>query len=70
MTLNYVLDVLVCPIRCAQFFSDLTPAEVSDVFNTAQKVAKVLKAHYGTTSMQLAVQDGPDAGQTVKVRWI
>ncbi|XP_032822255.2 bis(5'-adenosyl)-triphosphatase isoform X1 [Petromyzon marinus] len=58
--------VLVCPLRPAERLCDLRPDEVSDLFVTAQRVAGAIGKHYGAPSLTLAVQDGPEAGQTVK----
>lgn len=58
--------VLISPLRLAERFGDLTPAEVSDLFQTAQTVSKVIEKHYNSTSLTITVQDGPEAGQTVK----
>lgn len=57
---------LVVPLRPAVHMSDLTPAEVTDLFMTTQKVSKVVNQHFGAFSSTIAVQDGPDAGQTIK----
>jgi diadenosine tetraphosphate (Ap4A) HIT family hydrolase len=48
--------------------SDLTAQEVSDLFQVSQKVQRVMENIHQTSSSTLAVQDGPDAGQTVKVK--
>ncbi|MEE6513856.1 hypothetical protein FKM82_021681 [Ascaphus truei] len=58
--------VLVCPLRPAERFRELRPEEVSDLFNTVQKVASVVEKHFGGTSLTISVQDGPEAGQTVQ----
>ncbi|GFR97283.1 nitrilase and fragile histidine triad fusion protein NitFhit [Elysia marginata] len=57
---------LVIPLRPAVHMNDLTPAEVTDLFLTVQRVSKVVNQHFGASSNTIAVQDGPDAGQTVK----
>ncbi|XP_065066823.1 bis(5'-adenosyl)-triphosphatase-like [Rhopilema esculentum] len=57
--------VLVSSIREAPRFSDLSHDEVADLFISSQKVSNVVKDVYNATSLTLAVQDGPDAGQTV-----
>lgn len=57
--------VLVCPLRPAERFRDLWPEEVSDLFNTVQRVSNVVETHFGGTSLTISIQDGPDAGQTV-----
>ncbi|XP_072438539.1 bis(5'-adenosyl)-triphosphatase-like isoform X2 [Chiloscyllium punctatum] len=58
--------VLVCPIRLTERFRDLQPDELTDLFQTSQKVAKVVEQHFKATSLTIAIQDGPEAGQTVK----
>lgn len=58
--------VLVSSIRPAPRFSDLTPAEVSDLFRVTQVISKVIEGHFGATSTTISVQDGPEAGQTVE----
>ncbi|GCB73242.1 hypothetical protein scyTo_0006688 [Scyliorhinus torazame] len=60
-------DVLVCPIKPTERFRDLQPEELTDLFQTSQKVAKVVEQHFKVTSLTIAIQDGPEAGQTVKV---
>jgi len=57
--------VLVSPVRCAKHLANLTPAEVSDLFLAVQRVSSVVQKHFGASSVTIAVQDGPDAGQTV-----
>ena len=54
-------------IRPACRFSDLTPAEVTDIFKVTQVVTKAIEDHYGASSSTVSIQDGPDAGQTVQV---
>jgi len=58
--------VLISPIRCVARISELDSAEVADLFRVSQHVASVIENHVGTSSATLAVQDGPDAGQTVQ----
>ncbi|XP_056130375.1 bis(5'-adenosyl)-triphosphatase [Lampris incognitus] len=58
--------VLVCPLRPAERFRDLQPDEVADLFSTAQRVAALVEKHFNATSLTIAIQDGPEAGQTVK----
>jgi len=72
--------VLIIPYRSVQRLTDLTPAEVSDVFTTVQKVQNMLASLYfgepgpwsdstpgkiEDGSFNIAIQDGRDAGQTV-----
>ncbi|KAG8177323.1 hypothetical protein JTE90_018349 [Oedothorax gibbosus] len=57
--------VLVTPIRCAKRLSDLTASEMSDLFLCVQKVQKNIEIEYKAGSSCVAIQDGPEAGQTV-----
>jgi len=70
---------LVIPYRHVKRLTDLTPAELSDVFTLVQRVQKMLAKTYFTSastdstnedivsegSFNVALQDGPEAGQTV-----
>ncbi|XP_054136949.1 bis(5'-adenosyl)-triphosphatase [Melozone crissalis] len=58
--------VLVCPLRPVERFRDLRPEEVADLFRTAQRVGSVVEKHFCGTSLTFSIQDGPEAGQTVK----
>ncbi|KAK7202408.1 HIT-like domain-containing protein [Myxozyma melibiosi] len=57
--------VMVCPNRVVPRIKELTPEEVSDLFITVQKVSSVIEAVYKAQSLNIAVQDGPLAGQSV-----
>ncbi|KAG8523868.1 Bis(5'-adenosyl)-triphosphatase [Galemys pyrenaicus] len=59
-------DVLVCPLRPVERFRDLRPDEVADLFQATQRVGTVVEKHFQGTSLTFAMQDGPEAGQTVK----
>jgi bis(5'-adenosyl)-triphosphatase len=60
--------VLVAPVRAsARRLTDLADHETAALFVTARKVQAMLERHYGVRSASVAVQDGPDAGQTVEV---
>ncbi|XP_068883766.1 bis(5'-adenosyl)-triphosphatase isoform X5 [Aphelocoma coerulescens] len=58
--------VLVCPLRPVERVHDLCPEEVADLFLTAQRVGNVVEKHFCGTSLTFSIQDGPEAGQTVK----
>ncbi|XP_061474741.1 bis(5'-adenosyl)-triphosphatase isoform X5 [Rhineura floridana] len=60
--------VLICPLRPVERFRDLHPEEVADLFHTTQLVGNVVEQHFGGTSLTISVQDGPEAGQTVKLQ--
>ncbi|XP_040850679.1 bis(5'-adenosyl)-triphosphatase [Ochotona curzoniae] len=58
--------VLVCPLRPVERFRDLRPDEVADLFQASQKVGTVVEKHFQGTSLTVCIQDGPEAGQTVR----
>ncbi|KAI9799406.1 MAG: hypothetical protein M1833_004106 [Piccolia ochrophora] len=58
--------VLVSPIRSTPRLSHLTPAEVADLFHTVQRVARMVERVFGAQGLNVAVQDGAAAGQSVK----
>ncbi|XP_070948101.1 bis(5'-adenosyl)-triphosphatase isoform X6 [Macaca nemestrina] len=58
--------VLVCPLRPVERFRDLRPDEVADLFQVTQRVGTVVEKHFHGTSLTFSMQDGPEAGQTVK----
>ncbi|XP_006822291.1 bis(5'-adenosyl)-triphosphatase-like [Saccoglossus kowalevskii] len=58
--------VLVSPLRVVERFKDLTPGEVSDLFCCTQHISKVVEEVFKASSLTIAIQDGPEAGQTVK----
>ncbi|KAM4624856.1 bis(5'-adenosyl)-triphosphatase [Polymixia lowei] len=58
--------VLVCPLRPVERFRDLRPDEVADLFSATQRVANLVEKHFNATSLTISIQDGPEAGQTVK----
>ncbi|CAD5116398.1 DgyrCDS5291 [Dimorphilus gyrociliatus] len=57
--------VLISPKRIAAKFTDLSAEEISDLWSTAQKVQKIMETEYATESSTLAIQDGPEAGQSI-----
>lgn len=57
--------VLVCPLRPISRLSQLTPVECADFFATVQKVSGVIEKQYSADALNVAIQDGPLAGQTV-----
>ena len=57
--------VLVSPRRVTPRVSDLSQAEVTDLVLTVQRVGNVIEKKYGATSLNIAIQDGADAGQSV-----
>jgi bis(5'-adenosyl)-triphosphatase len=57
--------VLVSPRRVVPRFNDLSVAEVQDLFVTVQRVSRMVERVFGASSLNIAIQDGVDAGQSV-----
>ena len=57
--------VLVSPIRSVPRFSGLSSVEVTDLFLTVRQVSSMIERVYKATSLNIAIQDGPDAGQSI-----
>ncbi|CAN6556254.1 unnamed protein product [Malus baccata var. baccata] len=53
------------PLVPVKRFGDLTADETSDLWITAQKVGSRLESYHKASSLTLAIQDGPQAGQSV-----
>ncbi|KAM0792820.1 hypothetical protein ACM66B_002586 [Microbotryomycetes sp. NB124-2] len=57
--------VLVIPKRVVPRFRDLTPAEVADLFACTHQISQVIEKEYKAHALNLAIQDGVAAGQSV-----
>ncbi|KAH8729047.1 HIT-like domain-containing protein [Phaeosphaeriaceae sp. PMI808] len=57
--------VLVSPRRVVPRFNDLSTAEVQDLFLTVQRVSRMVERVFDASSLNIAIQDGLDAGQSV-----
>ena len=57
--------VLVSPLRVVPRLRDLDQAELTDLILTVQRVGKVVERVFNASSLNIAIQDGPDAGQSV-----
>ena len=56
------------PFNTLTFFhrlSDLSPEEVSDLFLTVQRIGRLISRVYAASALNVAMQDGVDAGQSV-----
>ncbi|CAG9794514.1 unnamed protein product [Diatraea saccharalis] len=58
--------VLVAPLRLAERNEDLSEEEADDFYRTIRLVQKLMEKVHGTRSCTVTIQDGPDAGQTIK----
>ncbi|CAN6344238.1 unnamed protein product [Urochloa humidicola] len=58
-------NVLVCPKREVKRFADLSSDETSDLWVAAKEVGVRLEQYHKASSLTFAIQDGPQAGQTV-----
>lgn len=56
---------LICPVRRVPRLSQLNDAETSDLFLTVKRVSAMLERVYKADALNVAVQDGVDAGQSV-----
>lgn len=57
--------VLVSPRRIVPRFNDLSAAEVQDLFLTVQRVSRTVERVFHASALNIAIQDGVDAGQSV-----
>ncbi|KAL4783081.1 HIT-like domain-containing protein [Aspergillus varians] len=57
--------VLISPRRVVPRVADLTPPETADLFLTVRRVGRMVERVYGATSLNIAIQDGVEAGQSV-----
>lgn len=58
--------ILIVPLRTTVLtLSDLTVPESQDYFNTLQLIHRFIKWQYKADSINVAIQDGPEAGQSV-----
>ena len=57
--------VLVSPRRVVPRLSDLSQDEVADLFVTVQRVGRMVERVFNASSLNIAMQDGADAGQSV-----
>lgn len=57
--------VLVCPRRVISRFTELKTDEVVDLFKTVQLISRAVERFYGGKALNIAIQDGPIAGQSV-----
>ncbi|KAI9654183.1 MAG: hypothetical protein M1829_000965 [Trizodia sp. TS-e1964] len=56
---------LVISRRRVPRLHQLTPAEVADLFQTVQRVGRMLERVFGASSLNIGIQDGQWAGQSV-----
>ncbi|VAI30192.1 unnamed protein product [Triticum turgidum subsp. durum] len=62
--LSYAM-VNLRPLLPGQRFTDLSTDETSDLWVTAKEVGVRLEQYHKASSLTFAIQDGPQAGQTV-----
>ncbi|XP_013143768.1 PREDICTED: nitrilase and fragile histidine triad fusion protein NitFhit isoform X1 [Papilio polytes] len=58
--------VLIAPIRLAERNRDLNEEEAADFFKTIRLVQKLMEKVHNVNSSTVTIQDGPEAGQTIK----
>jgi hypothetical protein len=57
--------VLVVPLRVVEREKDLTEEESISVWLAMRRVNAVIEKHYNASALNLAIQDGRDAGQSI-----
>jgi bis(5'-adenosyl)-triphosphatase len=58
--------VLVSPLRVVPRLRDLSSTELADLFQTVQQVGVMIERVYKASALNIAMQDGEAAGQSVK----
>ncbi|XP_069356653.1 nitrilase and fragile histidine triad fusion protein NitFhit isoform X2 [Maniola hyperantus] len=58
--------VLIAPLRLVERNKDLTDAEAEDFYKTIILIQNLMETVHQAQSCTVTIQDGPDAGQTVK----
>ena len=58
--------VLLVPTRVEKSYSNLTETEAIEMWISAKNISENLKKYYHTNSVQISIQDGKEAGQTVE----
>ena len=58
--------VLISPLRNIKRLNELSSNEIADLFVVVQKVQKAIETEYNAKSSTVAIQDGPDAGQSIE----
>ncbi|KAL2803591.1 bis(5'-adenosyl)-triphosphatase isoform 3 [Daubentonia madagascariensis] len=61
-------NILVCPMWSVECFCDLHRDEVADLFPATQRAGTVVEKYFQGASLTFSVQDGLEAGQTVKLQ--
>ena len=57
--------VLVTPRRVVARTSELTAAEIRELWRSVREVQRIVATHHGATACNLGLQDGRDSGQSV-----
>lgn len=57
--------VLVCPNRVVSRISEMSHEEAIDFYTSVHTVANAIEKYYKADSLNISIQDGPLAGQTV-----
>lgn len=57
--------VLLAPTRIEKKFSSLTETEAMEIWISAKKISDNIKKYYNCDSVQISIQDGEDAGQSI-----
>merc|ERR1712096_12514 len=58
--------VLVVTKRVVERVKDVTTEELGDLWILAQRISTPLERHFAANSISFVIQDGPNAGQSIK----
>ncbi len=58
-------DVVLIPKIFRARVAEMSNEEGVDLFHTGRYIGQRLEAHYGGTSLNFGIQDGPESGQSV-----
>jgi len=61
---------MVSPVRCSKKVTDMEDGELSHLSHMTVMTHRLLCQVYGVTDCDVALQDGPDAGQTIEVQFV
>ena len=59
--------MVIIPKELRLRVEDLSDEESVELFHVSREIASKLERHYKATAINFGIQDGPDAGQSVKV---
>ncbi len=62
----FVIDIVIIPKKLRLRVEEMSPEETADLFTVARHIGAKLEKHYNGTALNFGIQDGLDAGQSVR----